>query len=661
MNTLFRSYLIFFFCFTATLISGQEICDDGIDNDNDGLVDLNDTEDCSCETLMPSSLIPNPSFEEMTCCPRFEGQLDCAVSWIQASAATSDYVHTCGILGNPSLQSRPPLPFPDGDGGVGFRDGKPNRPNNKEYVGSCLTETMKQGVTYRMDFFVGFYDAPSSVYLPMAFFGTNNCNNLPFGGNDFQYGCPTNGPGWDLIGEVDVRGNNEWVNVVFDFTPTQDYNAIVLGPGCAPHPDASNNPYFYVDRLALAEASEFAIPLANISGDPCDDTLILEAEPGQLSYQWYLDGVAIVGETGTELSITSQSEEGNYIVNIETPNGCSLSEPYQLSFIPEETITKIEICDGDSYPLGQQILTATGEYSETFEIGPGCDSISTIDLTVISTIETFNSETICEGDTYPLGQQMLSSTGNYSEIFSSIIGCDSTSNIDLIVLPNTESIISQTICSGDTIEIAEQFYSEQGMYSAVIENTNGCDSTINIDLTIETPIQELTIDSILTINLGDSISLTPMSVSNDIVRYEWYDADNLISTEESITVLPFTDNTYRIIAYTITDCGLEKRVSVMVNINDEIYVPNVFSPAASNNQVFEIGTGSSITIINSLTIYDRWGNIVHTYSGTESDYSGWNGTYNNSLVEIGVYTYVLKVGLINNDEILKAGNITILR
>ena len=49
----------------CTLALSQEICDNGIDDDGDGLIDLNDP-DCECNGFgtpqtIPS-LIPNPSF-----------------------------------------------------------------------------------------------------------------------------------------------------------------------------------------------------------------------------------------------------------------------------------------------------------------------------------------------------------------------------------------------------------------------------------------------------------------------------------------------------------------------------------------------------------------------------------------------------------------------
>ncbi|MEM1214293.1 MAG: gliding motility-associated C-terminal domain-containing protein, partial [Bacteroidota bacterium] len=190
-----------------TLLLSQEICDNAIDDDGDGLVDLNDPE-CICEAFVPSSLIPNPSFEEQTCCPSANAMLNCAVSWVQASGPTTDYVHTCNnYLGNTSIPAFAPLPFPDGEGGVGFRDGEDIvNSNYKEYVGACLTEIMEIGQEYRFDFYVGFQDnVPGSMNVDLAIFGSTDCGNLPFD-NSFSPGCPTNTGNYTELGDVSVSG-----------------------------------------------------------------------------------------------------------------------------------------------------------------------------------------------------------------------------------------------------------------------------------------------------------------------------------------------------------------------------------------------------------------------------------------------------------------------
>ncbi|MBX2877023.1 MAG: hypothetical protein KTR30_33195, partial [Saprospiraceae bacterium] len=201
-----------------------EICDNAIDDDNDGHIDLQDP-DCACPVLEPVSHIPNPSFEEWNCCPESISQLHCAEAWNQASGATTDYLNTCGWMGWKEFP--PPLPFPDGEGIVGFRDGQDIEeepgPSWKEYAGACLLVPLKAGVTYRFQFYLGFSDQRSSPPLNVTFFGNADCKNLPFGRSTPHVGCPTNDTtNWVNLGSVFVSGNRNWVKEEITFTPEQD-------------------------------------------------------------------------------------------------------------------------------------------------------------------------------------------------------------------------------------------------------------------------------------------------------------------------------------------------------------------------------------------------------------------------------------------------------
>ncbi len=272
-----RLFALLFFLSGTVSLSGQEICDNGIDDDNDALIDLNDP-DCLCTSFIPSSLIPNPSFENMICCSTANEMLECANGWIQASSPTTDYVHTCGnYLGNTSIPAYAPLPFPDGEGAAGFRDGQQFAGiQYKEYVGACLNEDMLVGSEYRLDFFVGFRNNVfGSLSFTMGVFGSTNCANLPFGRNSSNIGCPANTGLYDQLDEIEVSGSNEWVNVVLDFIAEKPYEVIVLGPACAGNPNFIYDPYFYVDRLALAEVGQFGTPFESVIGSICQNDLII--------------------------------------------------------------------------------------------------------------------------------------------------------------------------------------------------------------------------------------------------------------------------------------------------------------------------------------------------------------------------------------------------
>ncbi len=480
----------------ATMLFSQnngEICDNGIDDDNDGLIDLNDSE-CACSDLMANSLIPNPSFEDMNCCPTNEAQLNCANTWIQASEPTTDYVHTCGVLGNPFLMNmstgsyEAPLPFPDGQGGIGFRDGKPNQPNFKEYAGACLTESMTIGTMYRLDFFVGFHDAVGSTSFDMAVFGTSNCGRLPFGSGDAQIGCPTNEPGWDLLGEMTVSGMNEWKNVIFEFEAGSEYEAIVLGPACAVNEDFELDPYFFFDRLVLAESIMFEVPLAEINGSICDGNIELVSSDGMgtaSTYQWYKDGIAIQGETNMNLIIENENNvEGVYEVVVTTNTGCFNGQAYNLEIPIYNSELTVEICPNEIYEADNgDVFDDAGMYELNFTAQDGCDSLVSLTINLNEGENITLEESICEGEVFELFGVEYTSPGVFNQQELNQTGCFDNYTIVLTVF---ESVITEnafTFCSGQVFELNGESFTESGEYSQSFTAQSGCDSTLIFTLT----------------------------------------------------------------------------------------------------------------------------------------------------------------------------------
>jgi hypothetical protein len=97
-----------------------------------------------------------------------------------------------------------------------------------------------------------------------------------------------------------------------------------------------------------------------------------------------------------------------------------------------------------------------------------------------NTISTINPVS-CELYISPLGQTITTS-GIYTEVIPNIEGCDSTITINLTIHNNTTSSITQSSC--DSIVVNNQTYYNSGVYSQTIQNSNGCDSLITIDVTV---------------------------------------------------------------------------------------------------------------------------------------------------------------------------------
>lgn len=297
--------LFLFLFFVSFSVFSQEICDNALDDDNDGLVDLNDP-DCNCAGLIAfqPSLIDNPSFEDTLCCPQGYGELNCTQSWQNGTNTSPDFFHTCGFT-SPTTQVSPPWPVADGEAFVGFI----NNGNYKEYVGTCLSSPLQVGTAYTLKLAVGFglslgtpYSSPSPFNLTV--YGNTDCSVLPIPNTQGNNGCPLSfTSNWLVLGTVAVNGSGQWVEALVQFTPGQAIESLIIGPDCN-----SNSPatYYFVDHLMLGESTEFGGVLVDSTGSACDGTLTLHATPYAnpgVRYQWYKDGVALTGETQADLHV----------------------------------------------------------------------------------------------------------------------------------------------------------------------------------------------------------------------------------------------------------------------------------------------------------------------------------------------------------------------
>ena len=73
------------------------------------------------------------------------------------------------------------------------------------------------------------------------------------------------------------------------------------------------------------------------------------------------------------------------------------------------------ICDYERYKFHSKLLHKTGIYIDTLYTSCGCDSVFTLNLHVQPTLRDTTEATICLGDYYVFGGNMLYTDGIYSD------------------------------------------------------------------------------------------------------------------------------------------------------------------------------------------------------------------------------------------------------
>lgn len=567
--------LIFYLSFLLISFAAlaQENCFDGIDNDGDGLIDLNDPDGCDCAVEIELEFLENGDFESFSVCPNGFSQLPVVDGFYFSQGGSTDFYHTCGYLGGGLYPEVSALFGPENGNGIVGLFSDPTV-QYRELVSSCLNGTLISGEVYTLSFDLsttGQFDTGELGSIPFI-----ECSDFPFelygstacpvnlGNNDY-IGCISNynSEYISLIEGIVAIEVNQFNNYTFEFMVPQAINNIAFGGSCT-DPSCSGpgaNAYFYLDNLSITQMIEEEIdaPEISVAGNSCEGYVLTVNEPIYNGYQWFLDGVALQNETSTSLAIQSD-ETLNVVLGVfDEVNGestCAFSAPLVLN--PEAEI----------------------ELSATFP-----EVLCEEELGVINLNISPQNNYAIEWNTGETSASIEAGIGNY-EVFVSNTDTGCTASLSLEILtcespPLQVELKDVTICEGEAARIEATVFGGVPPYSF-----------------------EWTPD------LGNSAGpFNIVATENSTYSMNVVDAEGNSSTAtSSLEVLA-------------CDCN--------------IYVPNAFTPDEDGlNEVFKVSIDCDIDAYD-LRIFNRWGievfssnNPNEAWLGGFDDYHNGNTVYN---------------------------------
>lgn len=176
---------------------------------------------------------------------------------------------------------------------------------------------------------------------------------------------------------------------------------------------------------------------------------------------------------------------GSYEFVFIGANGCDSIVTVQVTVLPlSDSNLSVAQCEGTFYQFNGDTLTMSGTYVAILTAENGCDSTVTLQLAFVPFFETAVNVSICSGESYSFGTDTLTASGDYSLTLTAVGGCDSILSLTLSVLPLTESTTVASICAGETYEFNGDMLTESGTYTATMTSANGCDSTALLNLTV---------------------------------------------------------------------------------------------------------------------------------------------------------------------------------
>ena len=257
------------------------------------------------------------------------------------------------------------------------------------------------------------------------------------------------------------------------------------------HGTASGNGGSGADGKVIISYTTSAPTISSISGTGCiGSTITVNGTLLAGTTSVTIGSTAVTNLTATNGTVTGTIALGTTsgVVTVVTPCGTIVSS---VTFVvnpasPPVNLGNHYICPGSSYTFGGHTYSAAGTVFDTSRSLSGCDSITSITLIIASVINQSITQTICAGGSYAFGGNNLTAGGVYHDTTTAAsTGCDSITTLLLSVTPNITAVATQTICANGSYNFGGRVLTSGGVYTDTTTSTvSGCDSITTLVLTV---------------------------------------------------------------------------------------------------------------------------------------------------------------------------------
>ncbi len=206
-----------------------------------------------------------------------------------------------------------------------------------------------------------------------------------------------------------------------------------------------------------------------------------------------------------------------------------------------------------------------------------------------------------------------------------------------------------------------------GTYTLEVIDASGT-CTATEEVVIDEPLP-ITVDlgPDVEIQLGESYEITasvfPLGAVDSIL---WMPSTSLSCTDcLDPTATPLDDVTYTVLITDSNSCTGTGSVYIDVDPNRNVYIPNVFSPNGDGvNDIFIPYTGSGVSNIKNMIIFDRWGELVYSrqnFMPNDLATNGWDGYLGGKIMDPAVFVYIIEVEFMDGIDLRYKGDVTLVR
>lgn len=215
-----------------------------------------------------------------------------------------------------------------------------------------------------------------------------------------------------------------------------------------------------------------------------------------------------------------------------------------------------------------------------------------------------------------------------------------------------------------------------GKHVVTVFDPNGCAAQQTIDIQEPQAIR-VYVGKDVEISLGDSYEINAIVESiNPVIKYNWSTSPGAAPVTFTPdckdrcaqVIKPLVDGSYILQVEDTLGCIGADTILITIDKNRNVFLPNIFSPNVDGtNDFFEVFADPlSVEQINSLKVYNRWGDLMFASpifkpEDSRSPGNRWNGFFKDQEANIGVYVYTCEVKFIDGVVLTFRGNVTLVR
>jgi gliding motility-associated-like protein len=287
------------------------------------------------------------------------------------------------------------------------------------------------------------------------------------------------------------------------------------------------------------------------------------------------------------------------------------------------------VCD-NVWPLVWYGYRFTGGENTTRHLTTSHGADSTLYLSVAA-MPVYNEQIdthTCEHIGFTYREDLLTRSGSYRYNLTSMHGCDSIVNVNLTVWP------AERVAQYDTLCLAQLPYLWQGRQlafggkpsisdSVKYINMHGCDSTMTLRLHIKGLNLRARPHVTPTVVTPESLSVQFSDNSQEAGSRLWIIGDYQSMQQHFSYTYPTDYDSLIVQLIAINSEGCNDTASVLLQLDrSQINIPNAFTPSRDDNNLWFVATSDILKL--QVWIYNRQGNLVATYDQLDGRWDGHN-------------------------------------